>query len=68
MEQCTIPCCKQLGAAAQGRLAAALEYLDLVPGEATSSTAELRDRICRSGAHDLPAGESASPDAGARSG
>ena len=50
---------------AQGRLSAALEYLDLVPGEATSATAELRDRICRSGAHDLPACAPPSPNAGA---
>ncbi len=45
----------------QGRLAAALEYLDLVPGEATSATAELRDRICRSGAPGLPPGAGPPP-------
>lgn len=34
----------------QGRMRTALEYLSLVPGEATVETAVLRDRIYRSGA------------------
>lgn len=34
----------------QGRMKAALEYLNLIPGEATADVAVLRDRIYRSGA------------------
>lgn len=40
--------------AAQGRMSTALEYLDLVPGEASSTVAILRDRIYRSGTSGLP--------------
>lgn len=39
---------------AQGRMATALDYLDLVPGEASTTVAVLKDRIYRSGA-ELPA-------------
>lgn len=41
--------------AAQGRMATALHYLDMVPGEACTATAILKDRIFRSGAPDVPA-------------
>lgn len=34
----------------QGRMKAAMEYLNLIPGEATADVAVLRDRIYRSGA------------------
>ena len=39
-----------LGKTLQGRMSTALEYLALVPGEASADTAVLRDRIFRSGA------------------
>mmetsp|Transcript_24380 Transcript_24380/g.43410 ORF Transcript_24380/g.43410 Transcript_24380/m.43410 type:complete len:1160 (-) Transcript_24380:43-3522(-) len=41
--------------AAEGRMATALHYLDMVPGEACTATAILKDRIYRSGAPDVPA-------------
>ncbi|KAF8071322.1 SEC31B [Scenedesmus sp. PABB004] len=47
--------------ATQGRLGAALRYLDMVPGEASTSVAVLRDRIFRSGAPSLPADAAAPP-------
>ena len=38
----------------QGRLTTAMEYLEYVPGEASTTVAELKDRIFRSGAAPLP--------------
>ncbi|MEW5306110.1 MAG: hypothetical protein WDW36_008602 [Sanguina aurantia] len=40
--------------AAQGRMAIALDYLEHVPGEASTAVAVLKDRIFRSAAVDLP--------------
>lgn len=40
-----------LFSSAQGRLGAALRYLDMVPGEASTSVAVLKDRIYRSVHH-----------------
>ena len=44
----------------QGRLTTALEYLEYVPGEASTTVAVLKDRIFRSGAP-LPHGAHAPP-------
>lgn len=41
--------------AAQGRAAIAWEYLEMLPGEVSTATAVLKDRLYRSGAPDLPA-------------
>lgn len=42
--------------AAQGCMAIALDYLEHVPGEASTAVAVLKDRIFRSAAADIPAG------------
>mmetsp|Transcript_32134 Transcript_32134/g.91150 ORF Transcript_32134/g.91150 Transcript_32134/m.91150 type:complete len:1157 (-) Transcript_32134:57-3527(-) len=41
--------------AAEGRMAMALHYLDIVPGESSTTTAFLKHRIYSSGAADIPA-------------
>lgn len=38
----------------QGRMDTALDYLEFVPGEASTTVAVLKDRIYRSGAGNLP--------------
>lgn len=47
--------------ATQGRLGAALRYLEMVPGEASTSVAVLKDRIYRSGTSTLPENVPAPP-------
>jgi len=47
--------------ATQGRMGIALRYLGMVPGEASTSVAVLKDRIYRSGAQGIPADIAAPP-------
>lgn len=47
--------------AAQGRMSTALDYLEYVPGEASTTVAVLKDRIYRSGTAPLPPGAHAPP-------
>eukprot|EP00775_Hariotina_reticulata_P008692 gene8692-8873_t len=47
--------------ATQGRMGAALRYLEMVPGEASTSVAVLKDRIYRSGASSVPSDIAAPP-------
>lgn len=47
MTPCCAVLCVVMLCAMQGRLGAALRYLEMVPGEASTSVAVLKDRIYR---------------------